>query len=220
MLGRSGTTRWGWLERCASCGGRVEAARGHARRWQRWGVRGPLRPRGARLDELRPWLFFQQVYNRSVEEEQPLPLKQEAKQWVRQMARVGAEERALLRVLRGHQDRVISMAFSSDGTWLLTGSNDKTVRLWEASSGQALLTLEGHQDWLRCVAFSPDSRLLVTADQAGCVYFWAGVGAECGRLLGMYLAAYPVLAIHWLGDQHLLLADLGGACHKQEVMVF
>jgi hypothetical protein len=51
---------------------------------------------------------------------------------------------------------------------------------------------------------------VVTADDVGCVYFWADAGAERGLLLGVYLAAYPILAIYWKDHQHLLLADTGG----------
>ena len=56
---------------------------------------------------------------------------------------------------------VTSVAFSPDGTRLVSGSDDKTVKHWDVSSGQLIRTLEGHSDRVKSVAFSPDgSRVL------------------------------------------------------------
>jgi WD40 repeat protein len=46
--------------------------------------------------------------------------------------------------LRGHTDGLFAIAFSPDGTRVLTGSNDDTARLWDAATGKAVATLEGH----------------------------------------------------------------------------
>src|SRR5262249_58774041 len=47
-----------------------------------------------------------------------------------------------------HNDAVWSVAFSPDGKRLATGSNDHTVKLWDAVVGQELLTLKGHSDYV------------------------------------------------------------------------
>ena len=49
---------------------------------------------------------------------------------------------------------VRSVAWSGDGHWLASGAVDRTVRVWEASSGRLVRTLEGHQGWVRSVAWS------------------------------------------------------------------
>ena len=54
------------------------------------------------------------------------------------------------------------MAFSPDGKQVLTGSEDKTARLWDAQSGKELRTFTGHTDWVMSVAFSPDGKQVLT----------------------------------------------------------
>ena len=51
-----------------------------------------------------------------------------------------------LRVLEGHTDAVVSVAWSADPRRALSGSNDKTVRLWDVETGRCLRVLEGHTD--------------------------------------------------------------------------
>ena len=52
---------------------------------------------------------------------------------------------------------------------LATSSEDQTVRLWDAESGQEVLTLRGHTDIVPSVAFSPDGNRLVSAGADGTV---------------------------------------------------
>jgi WD40 repeat protein len=49
------------------------------------------------------------------------------------------------------------VAFSSDGRHIVSGSCDKSVRLWDLSTGETLKVLEGHTNTVTSVAFSPDS---------------------------------------------------------------
>ena len=59
--------------------------------------------------------------------------------------------------LEGHSDWVLSVAFSPDGSRLASGSDDRTVRVWNVATGQVEQTLEGHSDTVLSVAFSRDS---------------------------------------------------------------
>lgn len=66
------------------------------------------------------------------------------------------------RVLTGYTDRFRSVAFSSDGTRLVTVSEDKTLRVWDPSTGKQLLRLTGQLGNITSVAFSPDGTRLAT----------------------------------------------------------
>jgi WD40 repeat protein len=68
-----------------------------------------------------------------------------------------------IRVLRGHEGRVWSAAFSRDGTRIVTASGDKTARIWDAATGNKIKVLRGHESVVRSAAFSPDGTRVVTA---------------------------------------------------------
>ena len=66
-----------------------------------------------------------------------------------------------LLALKGHTGYVRSVAFSPDGARIATGSEDWSAKVWEAATGQELLTLK-HDQAVWSVAFSPDGQRLVT----------------------------------------------------------
>jgi len=76
---------------------------------------------------------------------------------------VGLSDRAAraadeVRRLEGHTDQLTSMALSPDGKLLVTGSDDKTLRLWQFESGKELRTLRGSVTFVLSVAISADGR--------------------------------------------------------------
>jgi WD40 repeat protein len=65
--------------------------------------------------------------------------------------------------LGGHTNAVESVAFSPDGTRIVSGSADNTLRLWDARQGDVLgEPLRGHTSWVASVAFSPDGKRIVS----------------------------------------------------------
>jgi WD40 repeat protein len=90
-----------------------------------------------------------------------------------------------LAVLEGHSDCVRSLAFSPNGAHIVSGSDDKTVRMWDAHTGKELAVLEGHSDHVWSVAFSPDGAHIVSGSDDKTVRVWdAHTGKEIAVLEG------------------------------------
>jgi RNA polymerase sigma factor (sigma-70 family) len=88
-------------------------------------------------------------------------------------------------VCEGHEDEPLCAAFSPDGHSLVTGSADKTARIWDPSSGNEKHVLRGHTDGVLVVAFSPDGKLVATGGKDGLVKLWdAATGKERASLAG------------------------------------
>ena len=80
--------------------------------------------------------------------------------------------------LEGHESIVTSVAFSPDATRIVSGSKDKTLKLWDAMTGQELRTLEGHVGGVSSVAFSPDGQRIVSGSHDQTLKVWH---AETGQ---------------------------------------
>jgi WD40 repeat protein len=69
---------------------------------------------------------------------------------------------------------VTGVAFAPDGKMVATSSYDKTVKIWDLATGNAIATLVGHPGEVHAVAFSPDGRMLASVSNGneGTVRLW------------------------------------------------
>ena len=87
--------------------------------------------------------------------------------------------------LGGHERSIASVAFSPDGMRIVTGSADKTARVWDAATGKQLMVLRGHEGGLWAATFSPDGSKVLTAGDDKTARLWdASTGRQIGVLIG------------------------------------
>ncbi|KAJ5890788.1 NACHT nucleoside triphosphatase [Penicillium subrubescens] len=92
--------------------------------------------------------------------------------WIRKFPDVAKTWSAELQTLEGHLGAVYSVAFSLDGRLLASGSWDKTIKLWDTTTGALQQTLEGHSDSCRSVVFSPDGSQLASGSCDKTIRLW------------------------------------------------
>ena len=67
-----------------------------------------------------------------------------------------------------------TIAFGPDGTRIVSGSRDETLKVWDAESGEVVLTLRGHGGSVESVAFSPDGTRIVSGSDDKTLKVWDG----------------------------------------------
>jgi guanine nucleotide-binding protein subunit beta-2-like 1 protein len=82
------------------------------------------------------------------------------------------------RALTGHNNAVASVTLSSDGQFALSGSWDKTLRLFDLNTGATVRTFQGHTKDVFSVAFSGDNRQIVSGSRDKTIRLWNTL-AEC-----------------------------------------
>jgi len=128
-----------------------------------------------------PELVWQQLHNRlqwegrSVEER--LASERERRSgpgvtpWIRALTPLG-ESQTLIRTLAGHQSVVWACRVSSCGSFVVSASFDKTLKVWDAESGADKATLRGHSGEVLACAIAPDDSFIVSASADRTLKMW------------------------------------------------
>ena len=88
--------------------------------------------------------------------------------------------------LEGHKNVVYAIAFNNPyGDKIITGSFDKTCKLWSAETGQLHHTYRGHATEIVCLGFNPQGTLVATGSMDNTAKLWdVTSGKETHTLLG------------------------------------
>ena len=98
---------------------------------------------------------------------------------------------------QGHSNEIYSTAYSPDGQRILTGSSDKTAKVWNAQTGACLLTLKGHWEGVNSTAYSPDGQRIITGSSDKTAKVWNAQTGAClltlkGHWEGVNSTAYSL----------------------------
>ena len=126
-----------------------------------------------------------------------------------------------LRTLGGHTDAVCAVSITPDARLAVSGSTDKTLRVWEVATGLCLRTLQAHTDGVHAVSITPDARLAVSGSTDSTLRVWEVATGRCLRTLeghrkdvrSVRLTPDGRLAVSWSLDETLRVWEVAtGRC--------
>ncbi|HZR39186.1 MAG TPA: protein kinase [Ktedonobacteraceae bacterium] len=111
-------------------------------------------------------------------------------------------EGSIVYTYRGHSDIVTSAAWSPDSKRIASGSFDKTVQVWNATTGSSPFTYPGHSNTVTCVAWSPDGKLIASSSFDKTVQVWPPLrsSSEGNSLYTYHGHSDIVYALAWSPD--------------------
>ncbi|KAL9645427.1 hypothetical protein ABK040_002625 [Willaertia magna] len=98
--------------------------------------------------------------------------------------------------LVGHSGPVYSLSFNSDQQWLLSGSEDCTVRLWNVNNSENVVIYKGHQYAIWNVTFSPMDYMFATASHDRTARLWVTDRVTPVRILAGHLSDVECVKFH------------------------
>jgi WD40 repeat protein len=85
--------------------------------------------------------------------------------------------------LSGHRGQFLQAGFTADGERIVTTSEDRTARIWDAHDGSQIYVLDAHAARIDCLGISPKNNLIATSGGNGSVSFW---DARTGQLVSVW----------------------------------
>lgn len=86
---------------------------------------------------------------------------------------INLNTKSLIKSLIGHKDGVKCVVFYNENTRLISGSQDKTIKIWNLIEGECVKTLEGHKSGVTCLKLVNDeNEWLASGSNDGCINLW------------------------------------------------
>jgi WD40 repeat protein len=120
----------------------------------------------------------------------------------------------LLHRWHGHRSSAYPLSFSADGRYIITGSADRFVKVWDARTSAPVAVLGRHDDIIHSAEFSPDGRLAVSGSMDGVVNVW---DTETWSLIGRFNSGKGTLFAAFTGSGDHILT---GGSPEQDMAVW
>ncbi|KAF3231314.1 WD repeat domain [Orbilia oligospora] len=110
----------------------------------------------------------------------------------------------LEQIFEAHTAGVSDVAWSPDSKTLATGSDDKTIRLWELKSGRMIRILKGHHNYVYCLNFNPQGNMIVSGSYDEAVRIWDIRSGNCQKTLPAHQD--PVSGVDFIRDGTMIVS--------------
>ncbi|HAN77705.1 MAG TPA: hypothetical protein DCQ31_08000 [Bacteroidales bacterium] len=81
-------------------------------------------------------------------------------------------QNAILTLQEGHNNPVTALSLNNSADYLISGSADNTIKLWNTKTGRLIRTFSGHSNIVNAVSFTPDESMLVSASADKSLILW------------------------------------------------
>ena len=109
----------------------------------------------------------------------------------------GSRETSPARILSlGHTDGITSIAYHPDGSYVVSGSEDGTLRIWDLRTGACESVLEGHIHGVEAVAYHPDGSRVISGSADNTVRVWDLASGACELVLAGHTHSVMGVAYH------------------------
>ncbi|KAJ5707127.1 G-protein beta WD- 40 repeats containing protein [Penicillium malachiteum] len=109
--------------------------------------------------------------------------------WIRKISPTEDTWTSLVRTIAGHSHRVCTIAFSPDGNTIASGSDDKTIKIWDATTGKCQETLDDRSSTVQTLVFTPDGKMIASGSHNKNAVIW-----DCQRKLNGHASEITALA--------------------------
>lgn len=121
----------------------------------------------------------------------------------------------LLKILKGHESQVRTVAFSPDSSRIVSGSHDKTIKIWSVNTGKLLEDIPAHTDHITSIAFSHSGKSFASASDDKTIKLWDSDSLKLIDKLEGHKG--QVLSVAFTPDDHFLVSGSGEDRFDQNV---
>jgi len=159
-------------------------------KWDRWEITGDELLRQLELTQDKSpqywlcvgWVYYEQGNQEAIQKIQDSENRITDPQFMEALEKPDRPIRRFIRKFKGHTGWVNSVCFSPDGRYILSGSADRIIRLWDTPTGRKIHKFKGHKYSVNSVCFSPDGRYILSGSTDGTIRLWkATTGKEIRR---------------------------------------